>query len=358
MLRPAPRRGPPRARAPRDPRPGRSNSAGSTPIGRATTRVRAAAMLDRPGLRIHPGAEQPLRREEEGVAPAVGVEADDVVGQQTLVHRFAQLAGERMPVVRLGATGCGRSATSAPRAAPRARAPARGRGGSRGTAQPRLASAGALRASPRRTPRSPARSRGSTPRAAAARSPEPTRECATNQCTCAILRRLFRPRPAGRWISPSAATAARWPASPRTISRRSSISPGSAPANIADGACDSIGDAGVTRVTPESVQVRITSGKHIDCSVPTAFAARRASRRSIRRRCAGSARRSCGRCRAAPSRRSFSIGRDTRESGGWIEAELAHGACGEGASVDQRRRRADAGGRLPDAHRHATTRAS
>jgi phosphoglucosamine mutase len=29
----------------------------------------------------------------------------------------------------------------------------------------------------------------------------------------------------------------------------------------------------------------------------------------------------------------FLIGRDTRESGGWIEAELAHGACGEGAVV-------------------------
>ena len=27
------------------------------------------------------------------------------------------------------------------------------------------------------------------------------------------------------------------------------------------------------------------------------------------------------------------VGRDTRESGGWIEAELAHGACGEGATV-------------------------
>jgi phosphoglucosamine mutase len=27
------------------------------------------------------------------------------------------------------------------------------------------------------------------------------------------------------------------------------------------------------------------------------------------------------------------VGRDTRESGDWIEAELAHGACGEGASV-------------------------
>jgi phosphoglucosamine mutase len=32
-------------------------------------------------------------------------------------------------------------------------------------------------------------------------------------------------------------------------------------------------------------------------------------------------------------RPSFLVGRDTRESGGWIEAELAHGACGEGATV-------------------------
>jgi phosphoglucosamine mutase len=29
----------------------------------------------------------------------------------------------------------------------------------------------------------------------------------------------------------------------------------------------------------------------------------------------------------------FLVGRDTRESGAWIEMELAHGACGEGASV-------------------------
>jgi phosphoglucosamine mutase len=29
----------------------------------------------------------------------------------------------------------------------------------------------------------------------------------------------------------------------------------------------------------------------------------------------------------------FLVGRDTRESGGWIEAELAHGACGAGATV-------------------------
>ena len=29
----------------------------------------------------------------------------------------------------------------------------------------------------------------------------------------------------------------------------------------------------------------------------------------------------------------FLVGRDTRESGSWIESELAHGACGEGATV-------------------------
>jgi phosphoglucosamine mutase len=36
---------------------------------------------------------------------------------------------------------------------------------------------------------------------------------------------------------------------------------------------------------------------------------------------------------ASPARPRFLIGRDTRESGPWIEAELAHGAVGEGASV-------------------------
>ena len=34
-----------------------------------------------------------------------------------------------------------------------------------------------------------------------------------------------------------------------------------------------------------------------------------------------------------PNSVRFLVGRDTRESGGWIEAELAHGASGEGASV-------------------------
>ncbi len=60
---------------------------------------------------------------------------------------------------------------------------------------------------------------------------------------------------------------------------------------------------------------------------------RRAAIRSIRRRCGAWAPRSCARCRAAPRRRALLVGRDTRESGGWIEAELAHGATGEGATV-------------------------
>ena len=49
------------------------------------------------------------------------------------------------------------------------------------------------------------------------------------------------------------------------------------------------------------------------------------------------------------------VGRDTRESGGWIEAELAHGASGEGRERHERRRRADARRRVPDAGRAATT---
>jgi phosphoglucosamine mutase len=36
---------------------------------------------------------------------------------------------------------------------------------------------------------------------------------------------------------------------------------------------------------------------------------------------------------AAPDRPRLLVGRDTRESGGWIERELAHGATGEGATV-------------------------
>ena len=65
------------------------------------------------------------------------------------------------------------------------------------------------------------------------------------------------------------------------------------------------------------------------------------------------ARRGAGaRAAARHRRRRSSSSAATRASrAAWIEAELAHGACGEGAVGDQRRRRADAGRRLPDAHR-------
>ena len=79
----------------------------------------------------------------------------------------------------------------------------------------------------------------------------------------------------------------------------------------------------------------------------------RRSIRSIRRPSAGSAPRSSARCRTATARspRGCSIGRDTRESGAWIEAELAHGAVGRRRGRHERRRRADAGRRLPHAAR-------
>ena len=62
---------------------------------------RAAAVLDRPGLPVDARAEQPLRREQERAPPAVGVEADDVVREQPLVHGDPQLRRQRVPVVRL-----------------------------------------------------------------------------------------------------------------------------------------------------------------------------------------------------------------------------------------------------------------
>ena len=69
------------------------------------------------------------------------------------------------------------------------------------------------------------------------------------------------------------------------------------------------------------------------CSAPTACAAPRASIHSTPPPCVGSARRSSARCPHGTESPRLLIGRDTRESGGWIEAELAHGASGEGASV-------------------------
>ncbi len=49
------------------------------------------------------------------------------------------------------------------------------------------------------------------------------------------------------------------------------------------------------------------------------------------------------------------VGRDTRESGDWIERELARGAARRGGDDDERRRGADAGGRLRDARRWGST---
>ena len=88
------------------------------------------------------------------------------------------------------------------------------------------------------------------------------------------------------------------------------------------------------------------------CSAPTACAAPPAAIRSIAptvRRLGAALVRALPHGDEAPPH--LLVGRDTRESGDWIEAELAHGASGEGADRDERRRRADAGGRLPDAHR-------
>ena len=79
------------------------------------------------------------------------------------------------------------------------------------------------------------------------------------------------------------------------------------------------------------------------CSAPTACAARRATIRSTADGARGWALRSSARCRAAAGAPRLLVGRDTRESGAWIEAELAHGATGEGADGDERRGGADAG---------------
>ena len=80
---------------------------------------------------------------------------------------------------------------------------------------------------------------------------------------------------------------------------------------------------------------------------------------SIDRPSVASAARSCACCLAAPACRRLLIGRDTRESGDWIEAELAHGAASAGAEVatagvvpDARRRLPDADGGLRPRGRH------
>ena len=86
----------------------------------------------------------------------------------------------------------------------------------------------------------------------------------------------------------------------------------------------------------------------IDYSVPTASAERAGNIRSITRRSPGSARRWCARCREGRPLR-FIVGRDTRESGEWIERELARGVRSEGARDHQRRSDPDAPRRLRDA---------
>ena len=86
------------------------------------------------------------------------------------------------------------------------------------------------------------------------------------------------------------------------------------------------------------------------CSVPTAFAAPRAQPPldppTVRRIGAALVKA----LDPAEGHPHLLIGRDTRESGEWIERELAHGARRAGADVETRRRAADAGGRVPDAH--------
>ena len=86
-------------------------------------------------------------------------------------------------------------------------------------------------------------------------------------------------------------------------------------------------------------------------SGPMAFAARRARRRSTRRPCGASARRWSRPLDPSDGHPHLLIGRDTRESGEWIERELAAGRPACGRRRQDRRRAADAGGRLS----HATT---
>ena len=101
--------------------------------------VELGACRPRSGARCTRGQRRPLAercagdRVEEVLAPAVRVEADDVVRQQALVERarpIGSAAGSRPPA---SARGCGRSARASPRASRRERTPARDRGGSRGT---------------------------------------------------------------------------------------------------------------------------------------------------------------------------------------------------------------------------------
>ena len=60
-----------------------------------------SVVIDGPLLTVDGGAEHRLRRGEEAVPPADGVEADDVVGEQAVVDGAPHLHREHVPVVRL-----------------------------------------------------------------------------------------------------------------------------------------------------------------------------------------------------------------------------------------------------------------
>ena len=104
------------ARAPASLCASSSNSAGSTEIGRACTSV-VGRRVRRSSLEVALGADDVLARAQEVPAPAVGVEADDVVREQPVVDRAPDRPRAARASSRAAARGCGRSA--------RARRPAR-----------------------------------------------------------------------------------------------------------------------------------------------------------------------------------------------------------------------------------------
>ena len=104
---------------------------------------------------------------------------------------------------------------------------------------------------------------------------------------------------------------------------------------------DSTHDAGITQITPAIIQVHIASAKNLS---PASLRHRRRARhrrplsarsvdRPAVRRGARALRLRQGFGGTATRRNCSRRPRDTRESGDWIEAELAHGASGEGATV-------------------------
>ena len=78
-----------------------SNSSGSIPIGWLVTTVRRPSCVTVARAVVDLGAEQLLARAQEVPLPAGGVEADDVVREQALVHRAPQVLRQDVPVVGL-----------------------------------------------------------------------------------------------------------------------------------------------------------------------------------------------------------------------------------------------------------------